>query len=283
MNTVAITQRHLGCFLFLEPSNADPLDLLPVALDAVAPSEPITLVADRSGKGFVRKYLGAKSVRKAWDDPMGTTLLCLNSVARNCYDPQNHDYSEIGFKRGREGVPVTGTDALGEVAVMRATPFAIVNAEHFVRAALCLFESTASAQYCYIHCASDVQYLRIEASVLPGNPMIPETIEHTHDRLVLTYPKRAQVGEKIIGAHWGVMLSKKLLDQLGGRERVQRESPVHQVRHLENGAAFLQLTEVPLPLDAPEMLRALPAFEAYLEPISLPIGPYFRRKIPLLG
>ena len=269
--------------MFLEPSNTDPLELLPDALEVVAPSELITLGVFREKGGGSRKYLGMKSVRKAWDDPAGTTTLALTSVARNCYDPENYDYAMIGFRRGRMWGHDAIAEPLGEVAVMRASPFEVVDPEHFVHAMLSLFGRSTSAQYGYIHCASSVHYLTIEASVLPGNPMIPETIEHTYDRLVLTYPMRSQVGEKIIGAHWGVMLSKKLLDQLGGRERVQRESPVHHVRHLENGAAFLQLTEVPLPLDAPEMLRALPAFEAYLEPISLPIGPYFRRKIPLLG
>jgi hypothetical protein len=275
--------KHLASVVFLEPSVVSPAELLPDALDAVAPATPITLVLGGPGVTRVRKYLGPQSVQKAWSDPIGTTVVALTSVARNCYDPQNHDYAEIGFRRGRFVTPASGDDSLGEVAVMHANPFADIDPEQFVRAILRMFGRSASAQYGYVHCATNIHVLGIEGSVLAGNPWIPETIEHTNDRFNLTYPMRSQAGEKVLGAHWGVILGEKLLEQLGGRECVTAEAPVHRVRHLENGAAFLQLTAEPQPLSAAEMLHALPKFEAYLEPISLPIGPYFRRKIPLMG
>ncbi len=130
-----------------------------------------------------------------------------------------------------------------------------------------------------IHCASSLSYLNIEASVTPGNPMVPETLEHTIERSNATFPLRHLLGQRIIGAHWGVMLGVDLVKALGGLQRITAEAPVFRVSPLPNDGVFLQLTETPLPLDTPEMMRALPAFEAYLEPISLPIGPYFRRKI----
>ena len=78
------------------------------------------------------------------------------------------------------------------------------------------------------------------------------------------------------------MLGKGLLDELGGHGRVEIDEKLYRVSHLDNDAAFRQLTEAPPPVNATGMLRALPAFEAYLEPIGLPIGPCFRRMIPLV-
>jgi hypothetical protein len=201
----------------------------------------------------------------------------LTSETSKVYDIHLRAYASIGFAR-----PERGGDELREAAVLRYISTPVSEAEAFVERMVALFARHSGAQCGFVHAASNFDYLQIETRLRPGNPMIPETIEHTVDRFTLIHPHRDLLGEKIMGAHWGVFLGATLVEQLGGRERITREAPVHRVRVLENGAVLLQLTPTPAPLFAPDMLAALPAFEAYLEPISIPIGPYFRRKIPAM-
>ncbi|AMW05604.1 hypothetical protein [Gemmatimonas phototrophica] len=279
MGTIQTQKRHLGCFVFFGPNDIEPEQLLPNMLSAVAPCEPVSLLVGRPTQSLNRKYLGYGSVQKAWHGPPPAELVSLTNVAANVYDRENYDYIEMGFLRGRTGQDSSNLPYLGEMGLLRTNPFAPINVWVFVREMLDMFGRWPSAQYGYIHCASERLYLTIEASVTPGNPMIPETLEHTIDRFRLTYPLRNTLGERIVGAHWGIMLGSHLAKELGGLQRITAEAPVFRVSPLPNDGVFLQLTETPLPLDTPEMMRALPAFEAYLEPISLPIGPYFRRKI----
>jgi hypothetical protein len=265
--------------MFFGPNEIEPEQLLPDMLAAVAPCEPVTLVVGRRSRVLVRKYRGYRSVQKAWHEMPRTELISLSNVAANVYDRQNYDYAQMGFLRGRMDHSGGGADYLGEMGLLRTNPFHPVDTDVFVQHTLRMFSRWPAAQYGYIHCAGSLSYLNIEASVTPGNPMVPETLEHTIERSNATFPLRYMLGKRIIGAHWGVMLGSHLVEELGGLQRISAEAPVFRVSPLDHGGAFLQLTDEPLPLDTPEMMRALPAFEAYLEPISLPIGPYFRRKI----
>jgi hypothetical protein len=252
-----------------------PEGLLLHATEAIFPLVPVEIVIGRFGeyRNRVRKYRELSSALKAWSDP-AVDFMALTSEMSSVPDLHLRDYAGISMaRRASSGAEVR------ELSVMRAVPSPAPIAVAFVEQMVRIFSSTSAAQYGCVHAASDYRYLRIEAAVKRGNPMVAKTIEHTIDRFELVYPHYDQLGEKIIGAHWGVLLGRALLDQLGGRERVTREAPVYRVRPLDHGAALLQLTPTPAPLFAPEMLAALPAFEAYLEPISIPIGPYFRRKI----
>jgi hypothetical protein len=224
----------------------------------------------------IQKFRNVPTSLKVWADSM-TEYLGFTSETSRVHDFYLRDYAELDFAR-----PEDSGDQLSEAAVLRAIPTPIDQAEAFVDRMIALFSRSPGALYGHIHSASSFKYLQIEIRPRPSNPMIPETIEHTVDRLDLVYPHRHQLGSKIVGAHWGVFLGATLVEQLGGRDRITREAPVHRVRVLDHGAVLLQLTPTPAPLFAPDMLAALPAFEAYLEPISIPIGPYFRRKIPAM-
>jgi hypothetical protein len=258
-------------------ASAEVQRLLPDALDAIQPLIPVEIVVGRRDhRTTVRKYRNEASALKVWADP-ATELLAFTSETSKVYDIHLRAYASIGFAR-----PERGGDELREAAVLRSISTPVSEAEAFVERMVALFARHSGAQCGFVHAASNFDYLQIETRLRPGNPMIPETIEHTVDRFTLIHPHRDLLGEKIMGAHWGVFLGATLVEQLGGRERITREAPVHRVRVLDHGAVLLQLTPTPAPLFAPDMLAALPAFEAYLEPISIPIGPYFRRKIPAM-
>ena len=255
-----------------------PETLLLHATEAILPLVPVEIVYSRYSEygNRVRKYRELSSACKVWSDP-AVDFMALTSERSSVPDLHLRNYAGISMaRRAPSGAEVR------ELSVMRGMPSPAPVAAVFVEQMVRLFSSTSAAQYGCVHAASNNRYLRIEASVNRGNPMVPKTIEHTFDRLELVSSHQDQLGEQIIGAHWGVLLGRALLDQLGGRERVTREAPVYRVRPLDHGAALLQLTPTPAPLFAPAMLAALPAFEAYLEPISVPIGPYFRRKIAAL-
>jgi hypothetical protein len=272
---------QLGARFWFGPAvagaSAEVQRLLPDALDAIQPLMPVEIVIGRRDqRTTVRKYRNEASALKVWADP-ATELLAFTSETSKVIDIHLRDYAELAFAR-----PKRSGDELREASVLRAIPNLTAQAEGFVDRMAGLFSRSPGARYGFLHAASNFDYLQIETRLRPGIPMIPETIEHTIDRLTLVDPHRDLLGEKIMGAHWGVFLGATLVEQLGGRERITREAPVHRVRVLDHGAVLLQLTPTPAPLFAPDMLAALPAFEAYLEPISIPIGPYFRRKIPAM-
>ncbi len=102
--------------------------------------------------------------------------------------------------------------------------------------------------------------------------------EDTSDRLRRVQEFRESIGDIIAGAYWGLMIDKSLVAKLGGLARIQREAPVHAVEELAAGAVLLQATPRPMLLTDPELQRVLPALEAYLDPISAPIGPFFRSR-----
>jgi hypothetical protein len=66
-----------------------------------------------------------------------------------------------------------------------------------------------------------------------------------HERYVgLTYMSASRQFDKYFrGYSWGNFLSKKHVELLGGINLIEKEAPVYLVKRLQDGGAFLQLTE----------------------------------------
>ena len=132
-------------------------------------------------------------------------------------------------------------------------------------------------RFAAIHAASSYRLMDIEVGVVRSNPMIPKTVEHTTDRRErIGYSRVQLIGELAPGAYWGMMLGESMVDRLGGLDRVEKVAPVYSTQRLEHGAILLRATATPVPLTDPELQLRLPRIEEFIDPIAVPIGPYFR-------
>lgn len=72
------------------------------------------------------------------------------------------------------------------------------------------------------------------------------------------------------GYFWGNFLSKNHVMRLGGIEQVKNDAPVYKVEELEDGGAYMQLTENINDFTLQDLLR----LKRYLEKILLSCNPY---------
>jgi hypothetical protein len=66
-----------------------------------------------------------------------------------------------------------------------------------------------------------------------------------------------------------------MVEELGGAERIMREAPVHSVESFGDSALYLQLTREPEPITTPAMQTGLIALEQFLQPVLVPLPPYW--------
>ena len=186
-------------------------------------------------------------------------------------------YADFAFSRSLDKTAAAAQAFLNELS-LGCTEYFTAEREVILLGHLSSLFERCSGRYAIVHASSCDLLLRSEVAILRGNPVgyLPE--EYIFDRSVRLRAYRPRFGEIIAGANWGVMIDRALVDQLGGISRVQREAPVYRVTELAAGAVFIQATARPMPLTDLELQRVLPEFEAYLEPISAPIGPYFRTR-----
>lgn len=200
----------------------------------------------------------------------------LTQHGRMLVDP-DEPYAEFAFSRSLAAAETHAHHFLDQLSLGFTDFFTPSSEASFISRLSSLFERCVG-RYGIVHSASCDLLLRSEVGLVRGNPAgyLPE--EYIFDRSERLSFHRARFGEIIAGANWGVMIDRVLVDQLGGLSRVQREAPVYRVTELAAGAVFMQATARPMPLTDLELQRVLPEFEAYLEPISAPIGPYFRTR-----
>ena len=99
--------------------------------------------------------------------------------------------------------------------------------------------------------------------------------EDTNDRIRQLGQVRSLVGPRLRGTYWGTFVGREMVEELGGMQRVMREAPVHRVEAVGHSGLYLQLTRSPEPITAPAMKKGLLDLEHYLQPVLVPLPPYF--------
>lgn len=244
---------------------------------AAAPTNvPFYLTFGPTGLARPPRAIGDdKTLLRAWrkHENIGVALTSYDTTGEL---PEHTDRAEVHIQRRR---PPEEESASGpryaDYAVLKEAQLTEVDERQFIDAALHAFE-IADGACGLIHVASMNIYLRNDVGIARATAANREHIEVTRLRRMLLDPFEQRLGEFLPGAFWGVMLGREMVERLGGIERIDREAPVLHTRHLANGGMYLQATRRPVPLTDPALQAALPNLEEYLEPISAPIGPYFR-------
>jgi hypothetical protein len=141
-----------------------------------------------------------------------------------------------------------------------------------IRSGLGRFLLALPAPYAFVTPGYDYRDVLMElvsTPVFPWGRELSAIEKRRHARLCRCQTERARLGELACGPYWGNLLGKKMIDDLGGSERVKREAPVAVVEDLPNDSLYLQLTP-----DLPNLAdhgyqHALAQLEAFLRPISV--------------
>lgn len=275
--------QSLGVQIYADDHSVETRDeietLLELAESAVYPIRFSHVITGNTA-GVPRRVKPIKdfqSLTDAWVKPAFCSVLHIESNAMNDFLDLSESVARFGLRRalsrsengGLPGYPM-------HFGCVRSGPTSDVDAEAFVNRAVDMF-NTSRGRVGLIHSATQHRLMLIEVGVACSNPMIPHTIEHTADRAErIGWERRDVVGLLAPGAYWGMMLGESMVERLGGLERIERQAPVHSTRRLEHGAILLRATAKPVPLTDPELQARLPDLESYIDPIAVPIGPYFR-------
>lgn len=213
----------------------------------------------------------------SWLKPGFCTAIQLSSDSMDIHAEDEDGVASLGVQRAVARVPGDVVPGIPmHVGCIRSSECSELLAENFVLRAVDMF-NVCRGKFGVIHEATSHTYMMIEVGIARINPMTEVNIEHTARRSErVGWSRREHIGDEASGAYWGMMLGRSMVERLGGLERIEREAPVASTQRLEHGAIMLRATEKPVPLTDPDLQSRLPALEQYIEPIAVPIGPYFR-------